>query len=128
MSIRHNCETQGCFIKVATVDWGFLDNSFSGKIRVGDIDGIVEANGNLLIMEWKRIGVPIPKGQEIMFFNITKVSKIIVFVVNGDAITNIPESIKIFHNGSIIYDDKCDANSLHLFCKNWEMKARKNML
>jgi len=53
MSIRHNCEIDGCYLKNQTPDWGFLDNSFSGKIRVSDIDGIVEVNGHLLILEWK---------------------------------------------------------------------------
>ena len=124
MSIRHNCETNGCFIKVATVDWGFLDNSFSGRIRVGDIDGIVEANGRLLILEWKGLNVPIPKGQEIMFTNITKVSNIIVFVVNGDPITNKPQWIKIFHNGKVVTDCECDEQKLQSWCKDWEQKAR----
>ncbi len=124
MSIRHNCETQGCFIKVATVDWGFLDNSFSGRIKIGDIDGIVEANGRLLILEWKGINVPTPKGQHIMFTNITKISKIIVFVINGDTLLNKPTHIKIYKHGRIAYDRECNEEKLKELCTSWEKKAR----
>jgi len=123
--MRHNCETNGCFIKVGTVDWGFLDNSFSGKIRIGDIDGIVEANGHLLILEWKKPNVKTPTGQHIMFTKITEKNNIEVFVINGDPVENIAEHIKVYRGGSIEYDGKINNSQLKQACSRWEQNARK---
>ena len=39
-------------------DWGFLDGAFrNGRVKVSDIDGIVERNGNFLIFETKARGI-----------------------------------------------------------------------
>lgn len=49
-------------------DWGFLDNCFfPTKIKITDIDGMVERNGKFLMIETKQPGVTIPVGQRIMF-------------------------------------------------------------
>ena len=128
MSMRHNCETGGCYLKVQTPDWGFLDNSFSGKIRVSDIDGIVEANGKLLILEWKGSGVPITKGQEIMFKKCTERNDIYVFVINGSAKESFVDYIRIFANGKIIFEDNCTNKQLQKYCNSWEIKARNESL
>jgi len=124
MSMRHNCETGGCFIKVGTVDWGFLDNSFSGKIRIGDIDGIVEANGHLLILEWKKPNVKTPTGQHIMFSKITQKNNIEVFVINGDPVENTAEHIKVYRGGKIEYDGSINNSQLKQACYRWEQNAR----
>jgi len=124
MSIRHVCETHGCYIKTQTPDWGFLDSSFTNKIRVGDIDGIVEANGHLLILEWKSFIGDIPTGQRIMFEKITKINKIIVFVVSGDPIETVPVHIKIYSSGRLVANESCDSDKLKRYCSAWERKAR----
>jgi len=128
MSMRHNCETDGCFIKVGTVDWGFLDNSFSGKIRIGDIDGIVEANGHILILEWKKPNVPTPMGQHIMFSKITERNDIEVFVVNGNPLKNEAEHIKVYRDGKIVYDGAINNSQLYTACARWEAFARNNKI
>lgn len=49
-------------------DWGFLDECFAGtKIRVSDLDGMVERKGWVLIIEAKGMGKSVPPGQQIMF-------------------------------------------------------------
>ncbi len=125
MSMRWNCNNDGCFLKVGTPDWGFLDNAFSGKIRVGDIDGIVEANGHLLIIEWKGVGVPVTVGQEIMFNNGTRKNNLTVFVVNGDAEHSIAKRVKVYKDGKLVLDEDCDNAKLSRFCTHWETTARK---
>lgn len=125
MTIRHCCETHGCYVKTQTPDWGFLDSSFSNKIRVGDIDGIVEANGRLLILEWKSFIGDIPVGQRIMFEKITALSQIIVFVISGDPVESVPEHISIYSNGSVVADEDCDKEKLRKYCTAWETKSRR---
>ena len=126
MSIRHNCDHGGCYIKTQSPDWGFLDNAFSGRIKVGDIDGIVEANGHVLIIEWKGAGVPIPRGQEIMFEQITKKNLITVYVVNGDPAESVSSHLKVYSNGSITFNGPCDNDLLKKYCTYWEQKARSS--
>jgi hypothetical protein len=124
MTIRHNCETDGCFIKEQTPDWGFTDSAFSGRIRVGDIDGIVEANGCLLIMEWKGIGVPTPVGQKIMFEKATKKNHLTVFVINGDPVETIVDSVEMYFNGNSKKYLDVDNKFLWNACRRWEKHAR----
>jgi hypothetical protein len=124
MTIRHDCETQGCYVKEQTPDWGFTDNAFSGKIRVTDIDGAVEANGHLLLLEWKGRGASIPKGQSIMFEKITRINHIVVFVINGDAKYSSCSHLSIYENGKITQDLDVNNEDLCEWCKKWENYAR----
>ena len=50
---------------INVVDWTPLDDCFSGRIRIGDIEGFVEHRGNTLTIELKEVGTEIPKGQAI---------------------------------------------------------------
>jgi hypothetical protein len=48
-------------------DWEFLNDCFApSRIRISDLDGIVERHGEFLIIEAKPAGQQIPKGQEIL--------------------------------------------------------------
>jgi len=126
MTIRHNCETHGCYIKKMTPDWGFLDSSFSGRIRVGDIDGVVEANGKLLILEWKTTGVDIPMGQDIMFSKITPGGNITVIVIWGDPEMTIPTHCQVYLDGTKRDMQETNAETIKGFCVWWEKSARNN--
>lgn len=76
-------------------DWKILNGCFDPtRITPTDIDGCVERNGHILVIEAKSPGVEIPTGQEIMFKNMTKTGKISVMVVWGE--TNKPEEMKLF--------------------------------
>jgi len=130
MSIRHNCEHGGCYIKEHTPNWGIFDNAFSGKIAIGDIDGIVEANGRLLILEWKGAEVEdIPTGQRIMFEKSTAlIPHIMVWVINGTVLPLRVCRIRMFKDGKLISDEKADNNKLFNLCKTWEKKAREGSI
>ena len=76
-------------------DWGFLDSCFGGtKIRVSDLDGIVERNGYFLIIEAKSSGARIPTGQKIMFDKFAAMPKCAVLVVWGEP--NKPEMMQLW--------------------------------
>lgn len=76
-------------------DWGFLDGCFSGtRIRVSDLDGIVERNGEFLVIEAKSAGAPIPKGQAIMFERMVRTGRHTVFVFWGQPST--PERMRVY--------------------------------
>jgi hypothetical protein len=107
-----------------TPDWGFLDSAFSNKIRVGDIDGIVEANGSLLILEWKTTGYPVPTGQRIMFEKITPGGKITVIVIWGDPEETTTTHYQVFFNGKSQEKQEADSETIKDFCKRWETWVR----
>lgn len=96
MTIRHKCEERGCWLKTMP-DWGFLDDCFPGRIRMGDMDGVVERHGFLFLAEWKGPGVPLPKGQQIMFSNLCRRGNTIA-VCWGDVTAMAPEKVRLFHD------------------------------
>ena len=128
MTIRHDCETQGCYVKEQTPDWGFLDSAFSGRIRATDIDGCVEANGCLLILEWKGINASVTTGQEIMFKMLTQKNHITVFVINGDAKETIARHVQVWMDGKVIMDQDANNDRVRDLCIRWKEKARDNSL
>ncbi len=78
-------------------DWGFLDNCFHGtRIRVSDLDGIVERNGQFLVIEAKGVKKPIPQGQAIMFSRLTN-NGFTVLVIWGTP--NQPEQLQVWYPG-----------------------------
>jgi hypothetical protein len=65
-------------------DWGFLDGCFGGsRIRVSDVDGIVEHNGYFLLIEAKSAGKDVPRGQAILFDHLVANEHWAVLVIWG---------------------------------------------
>jgi hypothetical protein len=65
-------------------DWRFLDQAFDRNIKVGDIDGFVEAGGNFLFIEGKRVGNPLPKGQYDALTRLARLPRIDVIILEGN--------------------------------------------
>lgn len=79
-------------------DWGFLDKCFAKtKIRIGDLDGIVERNGEFLVLEAKGTGVGIKDGQRRMFEKMATEKGFTVIVVFGEP--GAPERMQIWYPG-----------------------------
>lgn len=85
-------------------DWGMLDPCFPGKIKVTDIDGLVERKGHFLVLETKSPGVTIPLGQEIMFKRLQQSRMFTVVVVWGK--TNQPQEMQIFYPNGLTSEKK----------------------
>ena len=76
-------------------DWGFLDGCFGNtKIRVTDLDGLVERNGHFLFIEAKSSGVGVPRGQQILFDRLIESGRNTVLVVWGEP--NRPEMARLW--------------------------------
>ena len=66
-------------------DWEFLNDCFGGtRIRVTDIDGLVERNGKFLVIETKSPGKDIPRGQQILFDQMVETGIFVVLVIWGE--------------------------------------------
>lgn len=75
-------------------DWGPFDGCFgTTRIRISDVDGIVERNGHILLIEAKPPGKTVSKGQAIMFDKIAE-SGFFVLILWGE--TNKPEQYQVY--------------------------------
>lgn len=82
-------------------DWGLLDACFAGtKIRIGDLDGIVERNGEFLVLEGKGPGVTITQGQHLMFKRMAFAKGFTVIVMFGEP--GSPEQLQIWYPGKSV--------------------------
>jgi len=76
-------------------DWGFLDDCFGNtRIRVTDVDGLVERKGHFLLMETKSPGKDIPRGQAILFDALASQPNWHVLVIWGEP--NAPVSAQVW--------------------------------
>ena len=76
-------------------NWDILEGCFGEtKIKVTDIDGAIERNGELLLLETKKPGTQIKSGQQIMFRNLTG-KGITTMLVWGDKDT--PEYMRLYN-------------------------------
>ena len=84
---RWDCDKQGCFNTKCRPDFGVFYDCFPGKGSFTDIDGIIEINGKLLLLEWKSKPDTIPVGQQIMYKHLSRKCDAFVVCVSGDAET-----------------------------------------
>lgn len=124
MTLRWDCEKRHeCYLKQLP-KWGCIEDCFPGKIAPTDVDGMVEINGNFLFLEWKRPNVILTTGQRIMFERLTATCPASVFLINGDPLTTTPSKLQIFRDGRVVFDEKCDLETLRSFCSRWAYWAK----
>lgn len=104
--MRWDCVKSGCFNIERRPKIEMFCEALPGKISFGDVDGMVEINGFILMLEWKGSGGSLRMGQEIAYKNITRMvkpgsleMKNAVFVINGDAKTMELFDIQVFAKG-----------------------------
>lgn len=106
-------------------DWGFLDLCFGQtKIKITDIDGMVERNGFFLMFETKKAGVNIPQGQKIMFRNFSNNGNH-VLVIWGYQSDSIHDLLWIYPTGEKYYYDK-SKDFIQKIVKKWYSHADAN--
>jgi hypothetical protein len=100
-------------------DWGIFDSCFSNpKVKVADIDGFVERNGNFLVLETKQIGVPIPYGQQITYRQLTRTKLFTILFLYGPK--NEPQEFELWRpNGTILSKKKTDIAEVKTFISRW---------
>lgn len=124
MNIRNELHYQNSFW-----DWSFLNDCFGDtKIRVSDLDGVIERKGNILILETKEPNVSIPYGQQLLFEAIQKNGHTVI-VAWGSVNNHHPVVTKmmIYHPYNK-HSSKVDATILDLHNKvaNWYRFADEN--
>lgn len=122
--LRWNCDNRGCFnIKKRPKIEMFAD-CFPGKISMGDIDGAVEINGKLLILEWKEDRGGLRQGQEIMFENLSKHGNVSVMIVEGCPETMQVSRVAIYHGGKFSPWKEATLEDIKCRMRGWAEWAR----
>lgn len=121
MTIRHDCAKDGCYKEICIPDWEIFDGCFdskSNKIKVSDVDGCVEINGNILWLEWKRKLSELSVGQKMLYCSFTSNSaRQVVLVIVGPL--DSPERYCVFSNGKQHEWHLCDREILRQRMKGW---------
>ena len=98
--LRWDCATRGCFNVKKRPKIEVFAECFPGNIQMGDVDGIVEINGQVLMLEWKE-HEPISTGQRIMYRRMTESPACHVIVVIGNPETMVVEKYTYFRDGAM---------------------------
>jgi len=101
MSIRWDCEKDGCYKDKCVPDWGWLNGLLPRGCRPTDIDGIVELDGRFLLLELKAFTGTLQNAQKWVFERLTALTPDIIVVVLY-AETMVPESLRemqLIYNG-----------------------------
>lgn len=98
-------------------NWAMFDGCFDNPhIALMDIDGALERNGYALMIETKSPGAKLPRGQQITFYNLCRVTTTVV-VVWG--LPQQPEECQIFHQGRIRDPIPSSEEHLRKVVSNW---------
>lgn len=124
--MRWDCNQSGCFNKKRRPKIEVFHDALPGRISFGDVDGIVEIEGNALVLEWKGEGVPIPKGQEIMWTRLTREGVFTVFVIEGNAETMEVSGFRKFFSGKLYDLEDADLVSVKKKIEAWVGYAKQN--
>jgi len=100
--LKWDCEKQGCFNKLKRPKIEVFCDCFPGRISFGDVDGIVEINGQGLLLEWKEKCGGLSLGQRIMYEKLTRTGILTVFVIVGNPETMDVEKYCIYFRGKRI--------------------------
>lgn len=121
--LRWDCEKNGCFNIKRRPKIEVFSDCFPRRINFGDVDGLVELNGNALLLEWKTFKGDLPKGQSIAFKNLTKDGKITVLCVVGNAETMECTHYGFFWNGEWHKYRKASLMEVKSFMTRWAKNA-----
>jgi hypothetical protein len=103
-------------------DWKFIDDVLPGRMKVSDIDGIIEKNRHFLVLEGKKPKIEIPLGQKIMLEALWKTGNCTVVYLWGEH-SFVEEMEVLYPNGSRSKKKAADIQTVQKFIKWWINKV-----
>lgn len=119
-NLRHQCDRDGCYAD-GLPNWGMLEGCFGAtRIRPSDIDGVVDRNGQFLVLESKRVGAEVRQGQHILFQSLAATGLFTILVFFGDSVKCEVNSIRSYSPGvGYQHDAPCDLDGLRRRVAAW---------
>lgn len=100
VAIRHDCDTQGCFMKCHHPKMEDFDGDFGTNppkfLQFSDIDSVIDVDGYILFVEYKSIR-DISIGQNLLYTRLSMLedgNKCVVFQVVGDGANRNAEAYR----------------------------------
>ena len=113
-----DCDKNGCFNEKKRLQLDVFGECFPDNIQMGDVDGIVEISGQVLLLEWKE-HEPISTGQRIMYQRMTASPACHVIVVIGNPETMVVEKYTYFRDGAMAEWFPGNLEDLKGFIRSW---------
>jgi hypothetical protein len=117
-----DCDRQGCFNVHRRPKIEVFAECLPGRIAFSDVDGIVEINGNLLVLEWKN-GRYVPRGQALLYSRWTANSPTVAILVVGDAQHMTVDEVAYVAGGKIGEWQTTDLAGLKALIADWSTWA-----
>lgn len=127
---KWNCEKKSCFVKSALTRFDAFNRLFPDKIRMSDIDGVVEVSGRFFFFEFKPLhgaGKSLDRGQRVMLENLSRFPWIIVVVAWLENVTD-PRTIKavqIMERGQIFEKEVVSWDKFSLWLERFTAGCRE---
>lgn len=118
-TMRWQCPRDGCWKEKNLLKFDVFAGCFPRDINFTDLDGIVELNGNFLVLEWKNSPCKLPTGQRIMLERMTASGVYSALIVAGDAERMIPSHVQGWWKGRSEAWKPCDIHLLRDRICNW---------
>lgn len=124
--LRWSCDTSGCFNKLKRFKIEVFAECFDNGVGMGDVDAIVEIEGNFLAMEFKAPGTDLPLGQERMFRRLTTGNtNWTVLALQADPEHTTISAYKKYHNGAVSPKwREVTLDRVLKFVRQWHRRAR----
>jgi len=91
-----DCETDGCYNKLKRPDIHKLNRFLGEGCQFGDVDGMTERHGYMLMVEWKSWKGELPAGQDRAHKALTRPGQITTIQVAGEAKADDTGKIPIY--------------------------------
>lgn len=124
--MRWDCDKQGCFNVKKRPKIELFAECFSRGINFGDVDGMVERNGNLLVLEWKESPMELPTGQRKMYERVTVGRLMTVLCAAGNAQTMQVTHVAEFTDGKFSGWKPGNLDTIKSYCKWWNAWAKNH--
>lgn len=121
-NLRHQCETDGCY-RNELWDWTPFNDCFGNTgIRISDVDGIVERNSQMLMLDGKRIGKGgsrnISTGQRLLYKAFADRGQH-VLVFHGHPPATVLFVRRWLPGGRFVQEEPCDLDGLKAIVSAW---------
>ena len=97
--MRWDCKLHGCFNQKCRPKIEIFAECFPRRINFGDVDGIVEIDGNAMFLEWKSQERELRPGQRLLYERLTGHGFIAAMVVVGDPETMAVRATSVYAGG-----------------------------
>jgi hypothetical protein len=99
-------------------DWKFIDDVLPGRMKVSDIDGIIEKNEHFLVFEGKKPRIDIPTGQRIMLEALRNTGRCTVVYLWGEK-SFVEEMQVLYPDGQKSKKKEATNETVQNFVKWW---------